>query len=55
MIWLILIVLLVAIFGLGTILEAAFWVLAILAAVAVGLAIAAARLLKPRRAGDGAV
>ena len=48
MIWPILVIVLVAIFGLGTILEAAFWVLAVLAAVAVVLAIGAARRLKPR-------
>ncbi len=37
MIWLILLVLLVLILGLGTILEAAFWLLVILAAIAVAL------------------
>lgn len=35
MIWLILLILLVLIFGLGSILEAAFWLLVILAAIAV--------------------
>lgn len=37
MIWLILLILLILIFGLGTILEAAFWLLVILAAIAVAL------------------
>ena len=37
MIWLVLVLLLILIFGLGTILEAAFWLLVILAAIAVAL------------------
>lgn len=35
MIWLILLILLVLIFGLGTILEAAFWLLVILAVIGI--------------------
>ena len=37
MVWLILLVLLILIFGLGSILKAAFWLLVILAAIAVAL------------------
>lgn len=42
MIWIVLVILLIAIFGLGTLFEAAFWTLLIMAAVVViaGLAIA---------------
>jgi hypothetical protein len=36
-VWLILLVLLILIFGLGSILKAAFWLLVILAAIAVAL------------------
>jgi hypothetical protein len=36
-IWLILLILLILIFGLGSILKAAFWLLVILAAIAVAL------------------
>jgi hypothetical protein len=55
MVWVILIVLLVAIFGVGTVLEVAFWFLAVLAAVAIAIAIAAARVLGPPRAGGRGV
>lgn len=37
MIWLILLILLILIFGLGSILKATFWLLVILAAIAVAL------------------
>ena len=37
MVWLILLILLILIFGLGSILKAAFWLLVILAAIAVAL------------------
>lgn len=54
MIWLILVIVLVAIFGLGTIFKAAFWVVAALAVAVVVVAFVATRLLKPRnvRGGD---
>lgn len=45
MIWLLLIVLLALIFGLGTVLEAAFWTLLIIAAAVVILSLAVARAL----------
>jgi hypothetical protein len=45
MIWLLLIVLLVLIVGLGTVLEAAFWTLLVLAAAVVILGLAVARAL----------
>ena len=37
MVWVILLILLILIFGLGSILKAAFWLLVILAAIAVAL------------------
>ncbi len=43
MLWLILLVLLVLVFGLGTVLEATFWTLVIIAAVVVVLGLAIAR------------
>lgn len=43
MIWLILLVLLVLVFGLGTVLEATFWTLLIIAAVVVVLGLVIAR------------
>ena len=49
MIWIILIVLLALIFGLGTILEAALWVLLILAVIAIVGALLGARALGGRR------
>ncbi len=45
MIWLILLVLLVLVFGLGSVLEAAFWTLAIVAAGVIVLGLATARAL----------
>lgn len=45
MIWLILLVLLVLVFGLGTVLEAALWTLLIVAAGVVVLGLAVARAL----------
>lgn len=45
MIWLLLIVLVVLILGLGTVLEAAFWALLVTAAAVVILGLAAARAL----------
>lgn len=45
MIWLFLIVLLVLVFGLGSVLEAAFWTLLIIAAVVIVLTLAGARAL----------
>lgn len=45
MIWLFLIVLLVIVFGLGSVLEAAFWTLLIIAAVIIVLTLAGARAL----------
>jgi hypothetical protein len=45
MIWLLLIVVLIAIFGIGTLLEAAFWTLLIAAAAVVVLAVLASRLI----------
>lgn len=45
MIWLLLIVLIVLIFGLGTVLEAAFWTLLVIAAAVVILGLAVARAL----------
>ncbi len=44
MIWLVVLIVLVAIFGLGTLLEAAFWTLLVVAAVVVALAVLGARL-----------
>jgi hypothetical protein len=45
MIWILLIVLLILVFGLGSVLEAAFWILLIIAAAVVILALAIARAL----------
>lgn len=45
MIWILLIVLLILVFGLGSVLEAAFWTLLIIAAAVVILALAIARAL----------
>lgn len=45
MIWLILIVALIAIFGLGSVLEAAFWTLLVIAAVVVVIGLAIARVV----------
>ncbi len=44
-IWIILIVALIAIFGLGTLLEAAFWTLLVIAAVVVVVGLALARVV----------
>lgn len=44
MIWLLLIILLILVFGLGSVLEAAFWTLLIVAAVVVVLTLAGARV-----------
>ncbi len=43
MVWLILLVVLIAIFGLGSVLEAAFWTLLLIAAVVILAAVAIAR------------
>ena len=48
MLWIILIILLVLIFGIGTILEAAFWILLIVAAVVVIGALLGGRALGRR-------
>lgn len=45
MIWLVLIIALIAIFGLGTVLEAAFWTLLLIAAIVVVVGLALARVL----------
>lgn len=45
MIWLILIVLLILVFGLGSVLEAAFWTLLIIAALVIVMSLAVARVL----------
>ncbi len=45
MIWIVLIVALIAIFGVGTLLEAAFWTLLVIAAVVVVVALALARVV----------
>lgn len=45
MIWILLVILLVLVFGLGSVLEAAFWTLLIIAAVVIVLALATARAL----------
>jgi hypothetical protein len=45
MLWLILFIALVAIFGLGTVLEAAFWTLLIIAAVVIVVGLAIGRLI----------
>jgi len=44
-IWLILIVLLILVFGLGSVLEAAFWTLLIIAALVIVMGLAVARVL----------
>ena len=44
-IWLILIVLLILVFGLGSVLEAAFWTLLIIAALVIVMSLAVARVL----------
>jgi hypothetical protein len=46
MVWLILLILLVVIFGLGSILKAAFWLLVILAVIAVALFFLGSRRLR---------
>lgn len=46
MIWIILIVLLALVFGLGTVLEAALWVLLVIAAVVVVVGLLAGRALR---------
>lgn len=46
MIWLILLIVLIAIFGLGAVLEAAFWTLLILAAVVILAGVAIARRVR---------
>ena len=46
MVWLILLILLVVTFGLGSILKAAFWLLVILAAIAVALFFLGSRRLR---------
>lgn len=45
MVWLLLIILLVLVFGLGSVLEAAFWTLLVIAAAVVILGLAIARAL----------
>jgi len=45
MIWLLLIILLVAILGLGTLLEAAFWTLLIIGALVIGAFVLGSRLV----------
>lgn len=45
MVWLLLIIALIAIFGLGTVLEAAFWTLLVIAAIVVVFGLALARVL----------
>lgn len=45
MIWVVLVILLIAIFGLGTVFEAAFWTLLIIAAVVVVAGLAIARVM----------
>ncbi len=45
MIWLIVLVLLVAVFGLGTLLEAALWTMLLVAVVVLGLGFVAVRAL----------
>ena len=46
MVWVLLLVLLIAVFGVGTLLEAAFWMLAIIAAVVALAVFAVARRIK---------
>jgi hypothetical protein len=45
MIWLILLIALIAIFGLGTLLEAAFWTLLVVAAIVVLVGLAVGRVI----------
>lgn len=45
MVWIVLLVLLVAIFGLGTLLEAAFWTLVVAAVIVVALGVLASRVI----------
>ncbi|MBW3652565.1 MAG: hypothetical protein KY433_03025 [Actinobacteria bacterium] len=45
MLWLLLIIALIAIFGLGTLLEAAFWTLLVIAAVVIVVALAIGRVI----------
>lgn len=45
MLWLILLIALIAIFGLGSILEAAFWTLLVIAAIVVLVVLAVGRLI----------
>ncbi|MDP8968588.1 MAG: hypothetical protein M3N04_08310 [Actinomycetota bacterium] len=45
MLWLLLIIALIAIFGLGTLLEAAFWTLLVIAAVVIVVALAIGRVV----------
>ncbi len=45
MIWIVLLIVLIAIFGLGTVLEAAFWTLLIIAAVVIVVTLAIGRAI----------
>ena len=45
MVWIFLLILLIAVFGLGTLFEAAFWTLLIIGVVVVGAVIALQRLI----------
>lgn len=45
MIWILLVILLILVFGLGSVLEAAFWTLLIVAAVVIVATLATARVL----------
>ena len=45
MLWLLLIIALIAIFGLGTLLEAAFWTLLVIAAVVIVVVLAIGRVI----------
>lgn len=45
MLWIILLILLIAVFGLGSVLEAAFWTLVVIAAVVVVAGLAIGRVL----------
>lgn len=45
MLWIVLLIALVAIFGLGTVLEAAFWTLLLIAAVVVIVGLAVGRVI----------
>ena len=46
MIWIILLILLIAVFGLGTLLEAAFWTLLIIGVVVVAAVVGLSRLVR---------